>query len=47
MAKPPYWTQEKQRKFFDTIAKDKGFNPVTEPKKWSEVTWQDIVNYKV
>lgn len=38
---------EQQRKFLDKLARDKGFDPISEAERWYTVTQKDILSRKV
>ena len=39
--------QRATKKFFDELAKEKGFHPTKEPEKWADVFHFDILERKV
>lgn len=36
-----------QRRFFDTLAHELGFHPITDPHQWYSVTLKDVLRRKV
>ena len=36
-----------QKRFFDRLAKDKGFHPTKEPNRWYSIRKRDVTAYKV